>query len=80
MKTQKLFKRHIYMIIWGCFSILLFFAFFGSTDEQGFHHGWLITTRPGWLWSAGCFYIAVVAAGWIAARRIGYRKRNSSNY
>ena len=38
------------LIGWLLFSVVWCFANFGHTDSEGFHHGWIFVTRPGWLW------------------------------
>jgi len=60
MNRKKLFRS-----IWLVGAILLFFCCFGRTDSQGFHSGWLVATRPGWLWLTILVYLVIVGGGYV---------------
>jgi len=55
--------KRTYLVCWATTAILLFFCCYGRTDTQGFHSGWLVTTRPGWLWFTNLVYLGAMAIG-----------------
>ena len=57
--------RNTYITIWLVVAVLLFFCFFGRTDAEGFHVGWLVATRPGWLWFTILSYIYIIAVAFV---------------
>jgi hypothetical protein len=61
-------RHHLRRICRLIAAVLLFLSFFGSTDAEGFHHGWFVTTRPGWLWFTALVYCAIVIAGYSWSR------------
>lgn len=52
----------LFAIGWVIASTLLLFCFFGHTDSDGSHSGWLMKTRPGWLWLAAPIYLFIAVA------------------
>jgi len=67
--------KNTYVVVWLIVAVLLFFCFFGPTDAEGFHIGWLVATRPGWLWFTVLSYVLIVAAGFVLVRFLT-RSRN----
>jgi hypothetical protein len=52
---------------------------FGSTDSEGFHSGWLFSTRPGWLWFTIIIYLIIVVTGFFFSMKLTKVKKIKSN-